>query len=151
MKGGFRFGIVVSRFNVEVTEALLSSCVKRLARAGVPRAHIVVVRVPGGYEIPWAVNRLAATKRFDAVIALGCVLRGQTPQNDHISRSVFQRLHDISISSGVPCILGIITPNNWKQAVARTQGKMDRGLEAAEAALEMAGLRRELDRRYGKA
>lgn len=151
MRTGMRFGVVVSRFNVEITEALLASCTKRLAQAGVAEADIEIVRVPGGFEIPWAASRLAAAGRFDAVIALGCILRGQTPQNDHISRSVFQRLHDVSIATGVPCILGIITPNTWAQAKARTKGKMDRGLEAAEAALETAGLRRELDQRHGKA
>ncbi len=145
---GFRFGVVASRFNEEITDALLASCTKRLEKAG---ADVEVVRVPGGFEIPWAANRLAATKRFDAVITLGCVLRGRTPQNDHIARSVFQRLHDVSIATGVPCVLGIITPNTWAQAVARTKGKMDRGCEAAEAALEMAGLRREMDQRHGKA
>lgn len=143
-----RFGIVVSRFNTEFTERLLASCRKRLAGAGVADGDVEVVWVPGGYEIPWAANRLASTGKFDAVITLGCVLRGQTPQNEHISRSVFQRLHDISLATGTPCVLGIITPNTWAQATARTKGRMDRGLETAEAALEMAALRKELDDRH---
>ncbi|MBI4346531.1 MAG: 6,7-dimethyl-8-ribityllumazine synthase [Elusimicrobia bacterium] len=146
-----RFGIVASRFNPEITDALLASCRKGLAKARIADADVEVVRVPGGYEIPWAAHRLAATGKFDAIITLGCVLKGQTPQNDHISRSIFQRLHEISIATGTPCVLGVITPKTWRQAVARTKGKMDRGVEAAEAALEMARLRRELDQRHGKA
>ncbi|MCX5789548.1 MAG: 6,7-dimethyl-8-ribityllumazine synthase [Elusimicrobia bacterium] len=142
MTKGLRFGVVVSRFNTEITEALLASCLRRLkdAKAAEPK----VVHVPGGFEIPWAAHRLAASGRFDAVICLGCILRGQTPQNGHISRSVFQHLHDISIATGVPCVVGVMTPNTWAQAVARTKGKLDRGVEAAEAGLAMAELRRTL-------
>lgn len=139
-----RFAIVVSRFNEEITDALLASCQKRL-RKGAPKAELRVVRVPGGFEIPWAVERLAKTGRYDAVIALGCILRGETPQNEHIARSVFQHLHDISLSTGTPCVVGILTPDTWEQAAARTKGELDRGTEAADAALEMAELRRELD------
>lgn len=143
------FAIVVSRFNSEITGALRASCERTLRRRR-PKAVIKVVEVPGGFEIPWAVNRLASTGRFDVVISLGCVLKGQTPQNDHISRSVFQHLHDISLSTGVPCVTGIITPKTWKQAVKRTRGDFDRGREAAEAAVEMARLRRELSEEHGK-
>lgn len=142
MSARARFAVVVSRFNEEITDALLASCLRRLSEAGARAPD--VVRVPGGFEIPWAAQRLAATRRYDAVICLGCILRGQTPQNDHISRSVFQHLHDISVSTGVPCILGVLTPDTWAQAKARTKGKLDRGREAADAALEMAALRRAL-------
>ena len=141
-----RFGVVASRFNEEITDALLASCRRTLAEAGVQESELRVVRVPGGFEIPWAAQRLASSKRFDAVICLGAILKGQTPQNEYIARSVFLQLHEISLSTGVPCVLGIITPATWAQAKARTRGKMDRGREAAEAALEMARLRRELDR-----
>lgn len=151
MKRSFRFAVVVSRFNSEITEAMLASCVKRLGKAGVRPADLEVARVPGAFEIPWAADRLAATGRFDAVITLGCVVRGRTPQNDYISRCVFQHLQRVSLKRGVPCILGVITPNTWAQALARTKGKLDRGLEYAEAALEMAELRRALEGKHGKA
>ncbi|MBI4425737.1 MAG: 6,7-dimethyl-8-ribityllumazine synthase [Elusimicrobia bacterium] len=141
---GPRFGIVASRFNEEITDALLANCLARLREAGVPPARVRVVRVPGGFEIPWAAQKLAASRRFDAVICLGAVLRGQTPQNDYMSRSLFSHLHAISLSTGTPCILGVITPDTWKQAQARTRGELDRGREAADAALEMAALRQEL-------
>lgn len=135
-------GIAVSRFNEEITEALLKSCLATLAGHG--RGDAQVVRVPGGFELPWAVQELALKKDCEVVIALGCVLRGSTPQNEHISRSLVQQLHSISVRTRVPVCLGVITPNTWAQAVARTKGKYDRGKEAAEAALEMLALRRSL-------
>lgn len=144
-----KFGIVVSRFNEDVTSRLLTSCVKTLKAAGVPAAQIKTIEVPGGYEIPWAVQELALSKKFDAVIALGAILKGATPQNDHISRSTIQRLHDIALRTRVPCILGIITPHTHRQALARTRGSLDRGREAALAALEMAALRKKLGTSHG--
>ena len=136
-----RFGIAVSRFNEDVTSALLSNCVKTLKAKGVRESEISVVRVPGGYELPWAVQELALSRKFTVVIALGAILKGATSQNEHIARSVIQHLHDISLSTRVPCILGVITPDTYAQALARTRGKLDRGAESAHAALEMAALR----------
>ena len=136
-----RFAVVASRFNTEVTDRLLASCLKTLRAHGVPERSVKVVRVPGGFELPWAVAELARSKRFDAVVALGCVLRGSTPQNDHISRATVAHLQRVSLDSRVPVVLGVITPNTWAQAVARTKGAFDRGKEAAEAALAMAELR----------
>ena len=107
-------------------------------------ALLCVVFVFGPYELPWTVNELARTGRYEAVVALGCVLKGQTPQNDHISRSLVQSLHRISVDTRVPVILGVMTPKTWKQAMARTKGSMDRGREAALAALEMVALKGEL-------
>jgi len=135
-----RFGIVVSRFNEEVTSRLLKNCVATLMAHGVPESDIEIVHVPGGYEIPWAAQELALSKSFSAVITLGAILKGSTPQNDHIARSTIQHLHDISLSTRVPCILGVITPNTMAQALARTKGGLDRGKEAALAALEMGKL-----------
>lgn len=136
-----RFGVVRSRFNEDVTGALLKSCLKTLRAAGVAESGILVVEVPGGFELPWAVNELARSGQFDAVIALGCVLKGGTPQNDYISEATFTHLQRISIDTRTPVALGVITPKTYAQAVARTKGSMDRGREAAEAALEMARLK----------
>ena len=141
-----RIAVAVSRFNEEVTTKLLGSCLKTLKAGGCSGSAVKVVEVPGGYELPWTVQKLARTKKFDAVIALGCVLKGQTPQNDHIARSIVQHLHDISLSEDVPVVLGVMTPATWKQAVARTKGSLDRGKEAAEAALEMLKVSEELSR-----
>lgn len=139
-----RVAVVVSRFNEEVTSRLLASCLKTFKDEGWKESQLRVVHVPGGFELPWTVAELARTGRYDAVVALGCVLKGQTPQNDHISRSMVQNLHRASLDSRVPVVLGVLTPNTWAQAMARTKGALDRGKEAALAALEMVALREEL-------
>lgn len=136
-----RFGVVVSRFNEAITGKLLRSCLKTLRKEGVDDGRVRVVHVPGGFEIPWAVNEMARSGRVDAVIALGCVLKGQTPQNDYISAATYEHLQRISIETRVPCVTGILTPNTYKQAVARTRGETDRGAEAALAALVMAEMK----------
>ncbi len=139
-----RIAIVKSRFNEEVTSRLLASCLRTFKSEGFNDSQLKVVEVPGGWEIAWAVQELAKTNRYQAVVALGCVLKGQTPQNDHLARSLVQSLHRISLDTRLPVILGVITPNNEKQALARTKGRMDRGREAALAALEMIALKEEL-------
>ncbi|MBI3564545.1 MAG: 6,7-dimethyl-8-ribityllumazine synthase [Elusimicrobia bacterium] len=138
-----RVAVAVSRFNEEVTSRLLASCLKTFKDEGWKDSQLRVVHVPGGYELPWTVNELARTGRYDAVVALGCVLKGETPQNDHISRSLVRSLHEVSVATRVPVILGVLTPNTEAQAMARTKGELDRGREAALAALEMVALREE--------
>ena len=132
-----RFGIVVARFNSEITDKLLENCRSALHAAGVPDFNIQVVWVPGSFEIPWAAQEMALSKRFDAVICLGAILKGRTPQNEHIAASAVHHIHSVSLSTRVPCILGIITPNTLAQAKARTRGELDRGREAAHAALAL--------------
>lgn len=141
-----RFAVVAARFNPEITRVLVSHCLAELLRRGVPRSRADVLWVPGGYEIPWAAQELAMTRRYDAVICIGAILRGQTPQNGHIAASVLHHLHAVSLATRVPCVAGIITPNTYAQARARTRGALDRGKEAALAALELAGLRRSMKR-----
>jgi 6,7-dimethyl-8-ribityllumazine synthase len=141
-----KIAIAVSRFNEEVTSKLLNSCLKTLRAEGLKDSQLKVVDVPGGFELPWTVNELARSGKYTVVVALGCVLKGSTPQNEHISRSLVFQLHEISVATRVPVVLGVITPNTWEQAVARTKGKLDRGHEAALAALEMAQTRKELAR-----
>lgn len=141
-----KIAIAVSRFNEEVTAKLLNSCLRTLRAEGLKDAQLKVVDVPGGFELPWTVNELARTGRYDCVVALGCVLKGSTRQNEHISRSLVHQLHHISVAARVPVVMGVITPDTWKQAVARTKGALDRGKEAALAALEMAATRKELAR-----
>lgn len=137
-----RVAIAVSRFNEDITSRLKESCLDTLAEHG--HKSIAVVEVPGGYELPWTVNELALSKRFAAVIALGCILKGETPQNEHIARSTVQKLHEISLNTRTPVILGVITPDTYQQAKKRTKGEYDRGREAALACLEMLKVRREL-------
>jgi 6,7-dimethyl-8-ribityllumazine synthase len=136
-----RVAIALSRFNEKVTSRLLASCSETLLAAG---CRVFVVEVPGAYELPWTVNELARSRSFDAVVALGCILKGSTPQNDHIAASTISHLHSISVETRVPVVLGVITPNNEAQALARTKGSLDRGKEAAEAALEILKLRKVL-------
>ena len=133
-----RIGVVVSRFNEAITGRLLESCLKTLGKHGVGPGSVRVVHVPGGFEIPWAAQELALSGRFDTVIALGCILKGQTPQNDFISSATYFHLQRISLETRVPCVTGILTPNTYSQARQRTRGEMDRGAEAALAALVMA-------------
>ena len=140
-----RIAVAVSRFNEEITSRLLANCLKTFKAEGW-KGKIKVVHVPGGYELPWTVNELARGGRYEAVVALGCVLKGETPQNDHISRSLVQSLHRISVATRVPVILGVLTPDTEAQALARTKGALDRGREAALAALEMVALREDLRR-----
>jgi 6,7-dimethyl-8-ribityllumazine synthase len=137
-----RFGIVASRFNPEVTTRLQASCVRTLRRAGLAARDIRTAWVPGAYEIPWAVQEMALSRRHDVVIAIGCVLKGETPQNDHIAAACALSLQEVALKTRIPCVFGIITPKNHSQAMARTKGEMDRGKEAAEVALALAKLRK---------
>ena len=139
-----RVAVAVSRFNEDVTSRLLVSCLKTFKDEGWLEEQLKVVEVPGGYELPWTVNELARSGRYEAVVALGCVLKGETRQNEHIARSLVQSLHRISVDSRVPVILGVLTPDTEEQAMARTQGELDRGREAALAALEMVAVREDL-------
>ena len=132
-----KIGIVVSRFNIDVTDRLLAGCLKTLAAAKIEESDISVVRVPGAYEIPWTLQEMALSKKYSVLITLGCILKGETPQNDYMAKSVVENIQKISLQTRVPCVLGVITPNTEKQALARTKGEMDRGKEAALAALEM--------------
>ena len=138
------FGVVVSRFNSKVTSRLLKSCLDTLKSKGVAPSAVRTFFVPGGYELPWAVQELAHSGQYQVIIALGAILKGSTPQNEHISRSTVQHLHDVALRTRVPCILGVITPNTQAQAMARTKGGLDRGREAALAALDVLTLRKEL-------
>lgn len=137
------YGIVCSRFNEEITGKLLSSCIDTLVENGVSKSRIAVVKVPGAFEIPWAAQEMALSKKFHVVVCLGAILKGQTPQNDYLASSVIHHLHSISLATRTPLALGVITPKSYAQAVARTKGRNDRGREAALAALDMAKLRQE--------
>ncbi len=137
MKERGAISVVCSRFNEEVASRLLASCLRTLEAGGIPRSKLRVVRVPGSWEIPWAVQEEALSGRCRAVIALGAIVQGETPQNRHLSSAVFEALQDVSLKTRVPVLLGVITVGNLRQAMARTRGSLDRGREAAESAIEM--------------
>lgn len=129
---GKKFAVVVSDFNAALTDRLLSGCLSTLKEAGAPEP--TVVRVPGAFELPLACLKLAKTRKFHAVIALGCVIRGETPHDQYISHAVAQGLMRAGLDTGVPVIFGVLTPLNEKQAYDR----ITKGREAAMAALQMA-------------
>ena len=143
---GLRLALVVSRFNDLVTERLLSGAIDALERHGVDRTGLTVVRVPGAFEIPLGAGALVATERYDAVVCLGCLIRGATPHFDMIASAVTKKLLDLSVESGVPVSFGVLTCDTLEQALERAGSKAgNKGVEAALAALEMARLVRTLD------
>ncbi len=140
---GKRFAIVVSRFNSFITERLLQGALDGLRRAGAENDDIALVRVPGSFEIPSAARTLAETKKYDAIICLGCLLRGDTPHYDVMVNEVTRGIGQSAQETGVPHAFGVLTCETLEQAIDRAGLKMgNKGLEAALAAVEMANLKR---------
>ena len=139
---GKRFAIVVSRFNAFITERLLLSACDGLLRSGAKKNDIAVVRVPGAFEIPSAARTLAETKEYDAIICIGCLLRGDTAHYDVIVNEVTRGIGQSAQETGVPHAFGVLTCDTLEQAIDRAGLKMgNKGFEAALAAVEMASLR----------
>ena len=128
--------VVVSRFNGEVSSALLASALGELEQAGVPTEAITIVPVPGAFELPLAAMAFAKTRRYACVVALGCVIRGETPHFDYVAGEAASGLQLAALETGVPVAFGLLTTETVEQAQART----DKGAEAARCALEMADL-----------
>jgi 6,7-dimethyl-8-ribityllumazine synthase len=138
---GKRFAIVVSRFNAFITERLLLSAVDGLVRSGAKKKDMQLVRVPGAFEIPLAARKLAETGKYDAIICLGCLLRGDTAHYDVIVNEVTRGIGQSAQETGVPHAFGVLTCETLEQAIDRAGLKMgNKGLEAALAAVEMASL-----------
>jgi len=134
---GRRIGIVMSRFNPEVGEGLLSACIEELRRLGVAPAAIQIATVPGALEIPLALQRLARCGQFDALIALGAVIRGETYHFELVSNEMGAGISRVMLDSGLPIANGVLTTEDDDQALARIQ---DKGRDCARAAIEMANL-----------
>jgi len=142
---GLRIAIVVSRFNDFVTDRLLSGAKDALVAAGAAPDAIDTVSVPGAYEIPQAARAAASTGAYDAVVCLGCLIRGETPHFEYISEAVAHGILSASAATGVPMSFGVLTTNSAEQALERAvPGSANKGWEAATAAVEMATLRRAL-------
>lgn len=140
---GLRFAIVVSRYNSLVTKELLAGALDVIERHGGNPAEQTVVWAPGGFEIPLLVREVLETKKFDGVIALGCVMRGQTPHNEYIASEVAKGLASLALQYGKPVSFGVLTPDTLEQALERSGLKMgNKGAEAALAAMESALLQR---------
>jgi 6,7-dimethyl-8-ribityllumazine synthase len=142
---GLRFAVVVSRFNVAITDRLRDAATAALASAGAAPDDVQVLSVPGAFEIPQAARAVAETGRVDAVVCLGCVIRGATAHFEYISASVAHAIQHASGETGVPMAFGVLTTDTWEQAEERTgEGPENKGWEAAAAAIEMAVLLRGL-------
>ena len=142
---GLKFGIVVARFNELLSSRLLSGAQDALIRHGVDAADVDVAWVPGAFEIPMVAGKLAASGRYDAVIALGVVIRGGTPHFEYVSSEVSKGVAKVSMDTGVPVMFGVITADTIDQAVERAGTKAgNKGWEAGEAAIEMANLSKAL-------
>jgi 6,7-dimethyl-8-ribityllumazine synthase len=139
--GGFRFAIVYSRFNETITAKLRDGARAALVEAGAQGTDVETVSVPGAFELPQAARCLGETGRFDAIVCLGCVIRGATPHFEYISSSVAHAIQDASAETGVPMAFGVLTTDSWEQAEERSgTGRDNKGFEAAAAAIEMAQL-----------
>ncbi len=142
---GLKFAIVVSRFNNLVTDKLLASCLDTLTAKNAVDSDITVVHVPGAFEIPLAAQRLAKSKKHNAIICLGAVIRGETPHFDYICNEVSRGIAQVSLEHDIPVVFGVLTANTLEQAVSRTGGPAgDKGEDAALTAIEMANLRQKL-------
>jgi 6,7-dimethyl-8-ribityllumazine synthase len=140
-----RFAIVVSRFNPEITDGLLQGARRTLADAGVGDDAITLVRVPGAFEIPVAAMRLAESEQFDAVIGIGCLIKGDTMHFEYIAHAASTGMMEASLATGVPIAFGVLTTLTDEQAAARAaDNDENKGREAALAAIEMATLFRRL-------
>jgi len=143
---GCRFAVVVSRFNEAITEGLLAGARRALAEAAVPEDHITIVRVPGSFEIPVTALRLAQTRQFDAIICLGCLIKGETMHFEYLAEATSLWIAAAAADTGVPMAFGVLTALTEEQAQARAaDGPDNKGREAALAAVEMATLFQRLD------
>ncbi len=142
---GLKFAIVVARFNSFVTERLLAGALDALARTGCSDGDITVVKTPGSWELPLVVKTLAGLNRYDAIIALGAVIRGETPHFDYVAGEAAGGLARVAAETGVPVAFGVLTTENVDQAIDRAGGKAgNKGFDAAMSAIEMVSLMRRL-------
>jgi len=140
---GLKFAIVCSRFNDFFVSHLLSGAVDAIVRHGGAAKNITVAYVPGSYEIPFAVNKLVRSKKFDAALALGVVIQGATPHAGYINNEVAKALAQIGMETGIPVSYGMVTADNLDQAIERSGTKAgNKGADAVRAAIEMANLNR---------
>ncbi len=142
---GLRVAVLVARFNAEITESLLRGAREALSDHGAADSDIEVVRVPGAWELPQTAARASASGRFDAIVTLGCVIRGETPHFDYVCQEASLGLGAVARASSVPVVFGVLTTDDQAQARARAgEGRDNKGYEAAMAALEMVGVYRTL-------
>lgn len=138
---GLKFGVVVSRFNDFVTNRLLAGTVEAFKQCGVEEQNVTVVRVPGAFEIPMVAKRMTQSKKFNAIVCLGAVIRGATPHFEYIAAEVTKGIANIGLEAGIPVIYGVLTTDTIEQAIERAGSKnKNRGWDAAMQAIEMTNL-----------
>lgn len=139
------FGIVVAEWNAKITHALYEGCVETLKKQGAQDDNLHTVQVPGSFELPTGARLLLGAKKLDAVICLGCVIKGETSHNEYINQAVSHGLTNLSLTAGKPVIFGVLTPNDEQQALDRAGGRHgNKGVEAATTALRMVALAKSL-------
>ncbi len=144
---GLKFGMVVSRFNSFISDRLLEGAMDALRRSGAEEEDCLVVRVPGAFEIPLAAKKMAKSGRYDAIICLGCVIRGATPHYAYIAAEVTKGIASLSLESEIPVAFGVLTTDTIEQAIERAGTKVgNKGFDAAMSAIEMANLLKEMGR-----
>jgi 6,7-dimethyl-8-ribityllumazine synthase len=142
---GLKFAVLCARFNDFITERLLAGALDALKRSGANTDDIEIVKVPGSWELPLAAKTLAGRKRHDAIVALGAVIRGETPHFDHVAAQAARGLAAVELETGIPIAFGVLTTNTIEQAIDRAGGKSgNKGFDAALTAIEMADLVRRL-------
>ncbi len=141
-----KLALVVSRFNNFITNRLLEGAIDAILRHGGKQEDIIIVKVPGAFEMPVVAKKLAKSKKYDAIICIGAVIRGATPHFDYIASEVAKGLANVSLESNIPISFGVLTTDTLEQAIERAGSKAgNKGFEAAVSAIEMANLFRELD------
>src|SRR5215218_2740892 len=136
-----RIGVIAARWNENIVDELMDGCLRRLGQLEISGTQVEIHRVPGAFEIPVAARLLARTGRFDAIVCLGCVIRGETPHFDYIASAVAHGIMEAAAETGVPMTFGVLTTDTPAQAAARSgPGPDNKGREAAAAAIEMAAL-----------
>ena len=139
-----RFGIVVADWNKDITHALYGACYEALVKHGAKENNLHTLQVPGTFELPAGARMLAGREKLDAVICLGCVIKGETKHDEYINNAVSQGLVNLSIATGKPYIFGVLTPNTHQQALDRAGGKHgNKGVEAAITAIRMGSIYRQ--------
>ncbi len=142
---GKKFGIIISEYNNNVTFPLYEGCYNTLTKHGALEEDIHTLQVPGAFELTAGARMLAQSRKFDAVICIGCVIKGETTHNEYINNAVALGLTNLSLATGIPFIFGLLTPNTLEQALDRAGGKHgNKGVEAATTALRMVALKKEL-------
>jgi 6,7-dimethyl-8-ribityllumazine synthase len=141
----FKFGIIVSRFNEFISQRLLDGALDALERHGAQQENIKIYKVPGSFEIPLLASKLAEKQKFDAIICLGALIRGETPHFDYLSAEVTKGIATTALKSGIPVSYGVITTDTLEQAIDRAGAKTgNKGWDAAVAAIEMVNLYKNL-------